>query len=362
MRVTDSSPLDYLGTAVLILDEAGQIVQVNVAAESLLGASAAMLVGQPVSNFLSDEQTERDLQALLGHALSGEISQRRMHLSWRVAGRGLVTLDSLVMALEEPGLLASIELREPDAFQRIDREERQAALLAANQSLLRNLGHEVKNPLGGIRGAAQLLDAELSPSLREYTQVIMKEADRLTALVDRMLAPAKRSGPMQLLNIHEVLERVRSLVLAEFPQRLSIRRDYDTSLPEIWGDLEQLIQLVLNIVRNAAQALSMQPLGANSAPTIWLRTRVARQVTLHRQRHRLALQLIIEDNGPGIPEAIREEIFYPLVSGRPDGHGLGLTIAQAIVNQHGGIVGCESSPSGSRFEILLPLEKEDAVR
>jgi two-component system nitrogen regulation sensor histidine kinase GlnL len=257
--------------------------------------------------------------------------------------------------------MASVELRDPDAFHRIDREERQAEMLQRNQSLLRNLGHEVKNPLGGIRGAAQLLDAELpSAGLREYTQVIIKESDRLQSLVDRMLAPVRRSQNRHPVNIHEVLERVRRLVLAEFSQELEVRRDYDTSLPEIEGDLEQLIQMVLNIVRNAAQALEASSSQRTEVGRIVLRTRAARQVTLHRRRHRLAIALSISDNGPGIPEAIREEIFDPLVSGHPQGHGLGLTIAQTVVHQHGGAISCSSTTAGSVFEIVLPLATEGA--
>jgi len=188
-----------------------------------------------------------------------------------------------------------------------------------------------------------------SDDLREYTQVIIKEADRLQGLVDQMLAPHRKARALEPVNIHEVCERVRSLMLAEFPQNLHIQRDYDTSLPPVEGDREQLIQVVLNVVRNAAQAL-------NGAGTIQLKTRVARQVTIAKRRHKLALDLHVIDNGPGIPEEIRERVFYPLVSGHPQGHGLGLTLAQSYVHQHGGVIDVESRPGCTDFLIRMPIE------
>jgi two-component system nitrogen regulation sensor histidine kinase GlnL len=223
---------------------------------------------------------------------------------------------------------------------------------------MRNLAHEIKNPLGGIRGAAQLLEFELpEKGLREYTQVIIKESDRLQTLVDRLLAPHRKAHAMEPLNIHEVLERIRSLVLAEFPQGLKIIRNYDTSLPDILGDQEQLIQAVLNIVHNAAQALSDEI--RRGTAQIELRTRVARSVTIAKQRHRLALDLHVIDNGPGIPDEIRERIFFPLVSGREGGSGLGLTLAQTFVQQHQGFIACESRPGYTDFHIQIPYRKQE---
>ena len=205
----------------------------------------------------------------------------------------------------------------------------------ANKELIRNLAHEIKNPLGGIRGAAQLLEMEVeSRELTEYTQVIIHEADRLQTLVDRLLAPHRRPHVVGDVNIHEVCERVRSLILAEFPRGLTVARDYDTSIPEFRGDREQLIQAVLNIAHNAAQALA-ERIAAGDAQLV-LRTRIARQVTFGKQRYRLALELHVIDNGPGVPDSIRDRIFYPLVSGREGGSGLGLTLAQTFVQQHQG--------------------------
>ena len=218
--------------------------------------------------------------------------------------------------------------------------------------MIRNLAHEIKNPLGGIRGAAQLLDHELErPGLHEYTQVIMQEADRLQSLMDRLLTPHRLPQPAPL-NIHEVLERVRSLILAEYPHGITIRRDYDTSVPLLQGDKEQMIQIVLNIARNAAQAMK-------GNGQLKLRTRIARQVTLARKRHRHALEVQINDTGPGIPENMREKIFYPLVSGREGGTGLGLTLAQSFVTQHGGTITFDSQPGNTTFTLLLPTNNSE---
>jgi len=215
--------------------------------------------------------------------------------------------------------------------------------------LLRNLAHEIKNPLGGIRGAAQLLERELKkPGLREYTQVVIQEADRLRALTEKLLTP-QHAPHFSTLNIHEVLERVRSVALAEIPSGLTIQCDYDTSLPPLLGDKEQLIQVMLNIVRNAAQAMDGQ--GA-----IVMRTRKARQVTLKKKRQRLAIMVHVIDNGPGVPSHLHDKIFYPLVSGRPDGHGLGLTLAQDFISQHQGSIEFDSEPGRTCFTVLLPLQ------
>jgi two-component system nitrogen regulation sensor histidine kinase GlnL len=247
-----------------------------------------------------------------------------------------------------------VELIENSQQARQDREERTLDQVQATKELTRNLAHEIKNPLGGIRGAAQLLAMELDePELNEYTQVIIHEVDRLQSLVDRLLAPHRHAQVVADVNIHEICERVRSVILAEYPRGLTIERDYDTSLPDFRGDREQLIQAVLNIVQNAAQALHRQI--ANGVALITLRTRVARQVTIGKQRWRLALELHVEDNGPGVPAEIQDRIFYPLVSGRDGGSGLGLTLSQTIAQQHLGMIDCESEPGRTDFRITLPL-------
>ena len=237
---------------------------------------------------------------------------------------------------------------------RQDREERLIDQAQANKELIRNLAHEIKNPLGGIRGAAQLLEMEMdSPEMTEYTQVIIREADRLQTLVDRLLAPHRRPHVVGDVNIHEVCERVRSLILAEFPKGLRVVRDYDTSIPEFRGDREQLIQALLNIAHNAAQVLAERI--AEGDAQIVFRTRVVRQVTFGKQRYRLALELHVIDNGPGVPDSIKDRIFFPLISGREGGSGLGLTLAQTFVQQHHGLIECDSVPGRTDFKILIPL-------
>jgi two-component system, NtrC family, nitrogen regulation sensor histidine kinase GlnL len=237
------------------------------------------------------------------------------------------------------------ELRPLDQQLRQAREERMVFEQQTNRELIRNLAHEIKNPLGGLRGSAQLLERELDrPELREYTQVIIKEADRLQALMDRMLTP-HRAPRIEPLGIHEVLERVRSLVSAEFAG-IEIERDYDPSLPELIGDREQLIQALLNIARNAAQA---------GAKRIVLRTRAVRQITILRQRFKLALELQVIDDGPGVPEEIQDRIFSPLVSGREGGSGLGLSLAQTFIQYHQGVIEFESRPGRTTFRIVLPI-------
>jgi len=258
-----------------------------------------------------------------------------------------------VTQTESPGQII-VELLPLEQQTRQDREERLADQAQANKELIRNLAHEIKNPLGGIRGAAQLLEMEIETrGLREYTQVIIHEADRLQTLVDRLLAPHRRPHLVGDVNIHEVCERVRSLILAEFPKGLQVVRDYDTSIPEFRGDREQLIQSVLNIAHNACQALNERIAAGDARLTF--STRVMRQVTFGKQRYRLALELHVIDNGPGIPESIKDRIFYPLVSGREGGSGLGLTLAQTFVQQHHGLIECESVPGRTDFKLLIPL-------
>jgi len=344
----DDRSLDLLATGVVLLDRWLRVVRINQSAEALFGLSGRQLEGQRLADVLRDTQV---IDAILEEAFTFQFDVKRQHVAWNLPMRGSTQIDTTVTVHRESDqVLACVELREIDQQLKLDREERQADLNQANKELMRNLAHEIKNPLGGVRGAAQLLDRELpSEDLREYTQVIIKEADRLQELVDRMLAPHRMARVLEPVNIHEVCERVRSLMLAEFPVTLRIRRDYDTSLPPVHGDREQLIQVVLNVVRNAAQALE-------GRGEIILRSRVARQVTIAKRRHRLALDLHVVDDGPGIPEAIRERVFYPLVSGSPSGHGLGLTLAQSFVHQHGGIMDVESRPGLTDFLIRLPID------
>jgi two-component system nitrogen regulation sensor histidine kinase GlnL len=346
--------LDLLATAVLLLDGQARIVYANAAAENLLESSLKVLAQQKLAGlFLNGEE----LEAVFQQALAHQFSDRRQDLVLERPGREPLQLDLIVSALDDPAMPILIELRENLQQLKLNREERLLDQSQANKELIRNLAHEIKNPLGGIRGAAQLLELELPErelkELSEYTQVIVKEADRLQTLVDRLLAPHRMPHIVGDVNIHEVFERVRSLIVAEFPVGLTIRRDYDLSVPEFRGDKEQLIQAVLNIAHNAAQALSGRIAAGEAVLTF--QTRVARQVTLAKVRYRLALDLHIIDNGPGIAPDIRDRIFLPLVSGRDGGSGLGLTLAQNFVQQHLGLIECESRPGCTDFRILIPL-------
>jgi len=339
------SGLEMLATAVFVLDENFLVSYTNPAAENLFAVSAKHVVGLPLHQVFAEGG---ELAAAVDYALQHNSSFTEHDLTLLGPSEQKLQVSCTVTPLEgeKAGLL--LEFHQMDQQLKVAREERMLLQQQANRELIRNLAHEIKNPLGGIRGAAQLLEHELPrPSLREYTQVIIKEADRLQSLMDRLLTP-HRLPHIAPVNIHEVLERVRSVLLAETPHGILIRRDYDTSIPDLFGDKEQLIQALLNIARNAVQA--MQGKGE-----IMLRTRIARQVTLAKKRHRLAAMIQVIDNGPGIPEAIRERIFYPLVSGRAEGSGLGLTLAQTFVNEHHGTIECDSRPGYTCFTLLLPL-------
>ena len=303
---------DLLATLVAVVQSNGTVLFANAALEDALGISRRTIVG---SHFPDSFTEPAHLLTALQGAGSNEFAALRYD-AWllRVARESLPV--HVIVTLTE--------------------------------------AHEIKNPLGGIRGAAQLLELEMAqPELCEYTQVIIREADRLQSLVDRLLAPHRKPHVVSDVNIHEVCERVRSLILAEFPKGLSVVRDYDTSIPEFRGDHEQLIQALINIAHNAAHALC-ERMAQGDAQLIF-RTRVARQTTFGKQRYRLALELHVIDNGPGVPDSIKDRIFYPLVSGREGGSGLGLTLAQTFVQQHHGLIECASEPGRTDFKILIPL-------
>src|SRR5688572_23587176 len=351
MAAASLAGLDLLATAVVLVDQGLTVHYANPAAENLFEVGAKSFVGHTVTEIFQDD---RVLRAALEYASTNKCSYTEHELRIGALGRGRLHLSCTISPVGLEGWTAGwqgllLEFRYIEQQLRIAREERLLDQSQANRELIRNLAHEIKNPLGGIRGAAQLLERELErPNLHEYTQVIMKEADRLQSLMDRLLTPHRLPQPTPL-NIHEVLERVRSLILAEYPRDIVIRRDYDTSLPLLKGDKEQMIQVVLNIVRNAAQAM-------RGSGQIRLRTRIARQVTLARKRYRHALELQITDTGPGISEDMRERIFYPLVSGREGGTGLGLTLAQTFVTRHRGTITFESQPGNTTFTLLLPID------
>jgi two-component system nitrogen regulation sensor histidine kinase GlnL len=342
---------DWLATPIAVLESNGTVVFVNSELEDVIGQSRRSLEGQSFLNFFADAQP-------LLHALTGAKANEFAALRYdaellRIKPEEMLPVHVIVAQFDYAGQVI-IELLPIQQQTRQDREERLIDQAHANKELIRNLAHEIKNPLGGIRGAAQLLEMELdSKELTEYTQVIIREADRLQILVDRLLAPHRRPHMVGDVNIHEVCERVRSLIVAEFPIGLRVIRDYDTSIPEFRGDKEQLIQAVLNIAHNAALALSDRVNEGDAQLTF--KTRITRQVTFGKQRYRLALELRVIDNGPGVPDSIKDRIFFPLISGREGGSGLGLTLAQTFVQQHHGMIECDSAPGRTDFKILIPL-------
>ena len=328
----------------------GVVVFANAALEVALGISRRTIEG----SLLPDCFTEPFIliNALEG-ANSNEFAALRYDAWLKRLHQEPIPVHVVVAQTDTPGE-AIVELLPLEQQARQDREERLMEQAQANKELIRNLAHEIKNPLGGIRGAAQLLEMEIeSKELIEYTQVIIHEVDRLQSLVDRLLAPHRRPHLVGDVSIHEVCERVRSLILVEFPKGLLFTRDYDTSIPEFRGDREQLIQAVLNIAQNAAQALAERI--AMGDAEICFKTRIARQVTFGKKRYRLALELLVTDNGPGVPDSIKDRIFYPLISGREGGSGLGLTLAQTFVQQHHGSIECDSVPGRTNFKLLIPL-------
>ncbi|MEM7254076.1 MAG: nitrogen regulation protein NR(II) [Pseudomonadota bacterium] len=357
---TQGAIIEAMNTAVLLFDGELRLVYMNQSAEDLLAVSANQNVGVALGELWLDPApfviaAESALDG--GHA----ITERNMRLI--LAEERSVRADCTFTPLNETftapaqapagGALADggilLEMLRVDRSMRIAKEAQVVSQNETARAIVRGLAHEIRNPLGGLRGAAQLLERELeNANLREYTQVIIGEADRLQNLLDRMLGP--RSIPdKRALNVHQVTERVRSLIEAEAASNLTVVRDYDPSLPDVVGDYEQLIQAVLNIARNAVVAVE-------GAGTIVLRTRIQRNVTLNGQRHRLVARIEVEDDGPGVPPELMERMFYPMITGRPEGIGLGLSIAQSLVNQHGGLIECVSRPGQTVFSLLLPVE------
>jgi two-component system nitrogen regulation sensor histidine kinase GlnL len=341
--------LDALSTGIVVLDAQLCPIYANVAAQDLLAFSVNSARGRPFGDFLQDPH---GFTGILRRALeTGEgIADRELTLRPLGAPREPRTLDVTITPLEGQvtGTHLLLELADTTQRQRITRENDLMARLDGSRLMIRQLAHEIKNPLGGLRGAAQLLERELQePELREYTRVIIGEADRLATLVDSMAGPS-RAPQKVLINVHEICEHVYHLLRAEAPANVSVERDYDPSLPNAMLDRHQLIQAVLNVARNALQALV-------DSGRIVLRTRALSHVSIGSARHRLVASLQIEDNGPGVPDQLRSSIFYPLVTGRPNGTGLGLAVAQELVTRNGGLIEFESEPGRTVFTLLLPL-------
>ena len=340
---------DSLVTGVMTLDSARHISSMNPACETLFGVSANQCVGRDYAELVrDDEELLKPVHQALNSGQSITVYQARLPAVHQDREATVdYTVSPMAGATGQPHQLL-IELIPIERLLQRVREESHLGRHAANQAVLRGLAHEIKNPLGGLRGAAQLLDGELgSRELREYTRIIIHEADRLSTLVDRMMGSYKPIERVRL-NVHEVLEHVRKLILVDFQEGPRIDRDYDPSLPEIVGDRDQLVQAALNILRNAAQAVEHKG-------SICLRTRIERNPTFGHICHRQGIRIDIEDDGPGVPRELADQIFYPLVTGRADGTGLGLSIAQDIIAKHGGYIEFMSQPGRTRFAMVLPI-------
>jgi two-component system nitrogen regulation sensor histidine kinase GlnL len=345
--------LENISTGVVGLDERLRIVHINPAAEAMLEVSSARVCGQGADQLLALPEAWLET---LRQAIEERHPIVRRGLTFTLFNGAEAQVDLVATPLLEQGPVAVVaELQAVDRLARISREESMLNAQETTRSVIRGLAHEIKNPLGGVRGAAQLLARALPEGeLTEYTEIIIREADRLRDLVDRLLGPNSQLR-LESLNVHEVLEHVRQLLAAEAGDRVELLRDYDPSLPNIHGDRSQLVQAVLNIARNALQVLEDRDDGR-----ITIATRPQRQFTIGEVRHRLVCRIDITDNGPGIPESLRHSLFVPMVSGRADGSGLGLSISQSIVNRHGGLIICDSEPGKTRFSLYLPLEDSHA--
>lgn len=339
--------LDHINEAILLFDSDLLLSYINPAGEMLFADSAKHLIGTPAQKLFKTPQTLL-LDDLLQRLNSHESLVDRELILERV--NQTITVNLSATPLQENGIFSEIliELQQVDRHLRITKEEQLLTQQNTSRMLVRGLAHEIKNPLGGLRGAAQLLDQELhTPELKEYTQIIIAESDRLQDLMDKMLGPNKPAHKSPL-NIHEVLERVRQLVSVEANSLIQLSTDYDPSIPELFADKNQLIQALLNIVRNAVQAISGEG-------KIIIKTRIQRHMTIGRKHHKLVAKIDIIDNGPGIKPEMMGPIFYPMITGRAEGTGLGLSIAQSLINQHNGLIECESEPRHTVFSIYLPL-------
>ena len=347
--------LENMTTAVLLLDSQYCLTHINNAAETLLGLSSSRHNGHSLAELLVE--SESVIKVLQETLESGATHTERGASLKTVSGGELIKnrVDFTVSPIVDiDGSALVMELQPLDRILEINRDVSLVTSQSANDALLKGLAHEIKNPLSGLRGAAQLLQTEISDEpLLEYTQIIIEEADRLRTLVDRMLGPRK---PMRKakFNVHRVLERVGQLAQASEEATVELRKDYDPSIPDLLGDEDQLIQVFLNIAVNAIQAHAMSDERAE-VPYIFLKTRIVRNFTIGAQKHKLVCRVSIEDNGPGVPANIRDTLFVPMVSGHASNSGLGLAIAQTIVNRHQGLIVCESEPGSTRFFIYLPI-------
>jgi two-component system nitrogen regulation sensor histidine kinase GlnL len=344
--------LDGLSTSVLIADPAHGLLYINVAAETLFGVSRNQVRGKALKDLLEDPT---GLQSVIDRAVETWRPFSRRELAIKpLYGDGELVVDCTVAPFDDPGTSSAviIEISDATQHQRITRETALLTQIGGSRAMVRQLAHEIKNPLGGVRGAAQLLARQLADaSMREYTSVIISEADRLVALVDALLGPG-HAPRKELVNVHELLQHIGHLLAADAGESVTLERDYDPSLPPLRLDRNLIIQAMLNLGRNALQAVAQKPTRNGK---LVLRTRALTNVTIGARRHRLVASVQFEDDGPGVPDELRETLFYPLVTGRANGTGLGLAIAQDLVSRHDGLIEFDSRPGHTIFTILLPF-------
>lgn len=346
--------IENLYTAILVIDREMCITSMNTAAENMLSVSMRKAAGLKADQLLG--QSERFIDTVRRSLDTRQpFTERAVEL--RLPKTGILMVDCMVTPLfdkdkGEQCHEAIVEMVDANSFTRYVREESLSVLHDAARESLRGMAHEIKNPLGGLRGAAQLLERQLNgDELKEYTNIIINEADRLRNLIDKMLTP-DRGLKLSVLNIHEILEYVHNLVETEIENKITIERDYDPSLPDFEADKEQLIQALLNILHNAVQSVG-------EGGHIWINTRIKRKCTIRQHLYKLGVQIEIIDDGPGIPEELGNRIFYPMVTGRADGTGLGLSIAQSLIQAHGGTIEYERCDDRTIFRILLPIRSRD---
>lgn len=340
-----------MSSGVILLDHSLLIVGLNPAAENILGISRQRAHGKSLLQLIGDEP---ELTDILNRVIeSGDHYANEMVLAPTEVHDEERIVDCRVSPYTDSGSALLVEMTDVTRRTKINRENALLIQHGAGRQMIRQLAHEIKNPLGGIRGAAQLLERQLpKDELREYTDVVISETDRLAGLVDTLLGPG---GPpnKQAVNVHELLEYVMRIIGSEDQRSLHINRDYDPGLPDLSLDRDQMVQAFLNLVRNAAAALEGQG-------QIILRTRAATNFTIGDVRHRVIASIEIEDDGPGIPKDLQDSIFYPLVTSRPEGTGLGLPAAQELISRHGGLIEFESRPGRTVFLVRIPIDQEKA--
>lgn len=356
MAATSASPgpaglAEHLSTGVLVLDAGLRIRYVNPAAEQLTGRSRQQLADKVLHAAVPSLAALRPL--LERAVVTGEAYARREVELGMVPDTGEPAMVDLAVSLMEHGgsdrLL--VELTDASRRLRISRENTLLSQLDASRTIVRQLVHEIRNPLGGIRGAAQLLERRLpDPALAEYTRLIIRESDRLAKLARDLLGPGGPTDP-ETVNIHEVLEHVFGLARAEAPAAVLMERDYDPSLPPLTADRGQVTQAVLNLVRNALDAVG-------DHGQVVLRSRALTHFTIGDALHRLVVCVEVQDDGPGVPDSIRDTLFYPLVTSRDQGTGLGLALAQDLVRRQGGLIEYASRPGRTVFQMLFPVEED----